>query len=93
LRALGVEPPRYLHVPLVLGPDGERLGKRHGSLALAELKERRVPAERVVTLLGRSLGLLDAEHRELDARSLVERFELTRLSRAPVRLADADLRW
>ena len=93
LRALGAEPPGYLHVPLVLGPDGERLGKRHGSLALAELKARGLPAERIVTLLGRTLGLLDAEHPELDARSLVEHVEVARLARAPVRLADADLRW
>jgi glutamyl-tRNA synthetase len=35
-RALGLEPPRHAHVPLMLGPDGARLAKRHGAVTLAE---------------------------------------------------------
>src|SRR5215218_7925519 len=37
-RALGLEPPGYAHVPLVLGPDGARLAKRHGAVTLEELE-------------------------------------------------------
>ena len=40
LKALGHPVPAYLHAPLMLGPDGERLSKRHGSVALAELREQ-----------------------------------------------------
>ena len=40
LRALGHPVPAYLHVPLMLGPDGQRLSKRHGSVAIAELREQ-----------------------------------------------------
>jgi glutamyl-tRNA synthetase len=92
LEALGAEPPAYLHVPLVLGPDGERLGKRHGSLALADLRARGVRAERIVALLGRTLGLCDATVTELEASALVPSFAVARLPRTPVRLAEADLR-
>ena len=36
---LGLAPPRYLHVPLVVGPDGQRLAKRHGAVTLADLAD------------------------------------------------------
>ena len=32
LRALGVEPPQYAHLPMILGPDGAKLSKRHGAV-------------------------------------------------------------
>ena len=92
LRALGADPPAYLHVPLVLGADGERLGKRHGSLAISELRARGVCAERIVALLARSLGLCAENVTEIDARALVSRFELARLPRTPVPLAENVLR-
>jgi glutamyl-Q tRNA(Asp) synthetase len=41
-RALGYTTPEYVHLPLVLGPDGKKLGKRDGALPLALLDERRV---------------------------------------------------
>jgi glutamyl-tRNA synthetase len=51
-RALGLQAPEYVHVPLVLGPDGARLAKRHGMVTLRELS----PAEARRWIL-RSLGL------------------------------------
>lgn len=41
-RALGLPTPSYAHLPLVLGPDGKKLGKRDGALPLETLEERRV---------------------------------------------------
>jgi glutamyl-tRNA synthetase len=52
--ALGVASPVYTHVPLVLGPDGARLAKRHGAVTLADRAE---PPERVRGLLAASVGL------------------------------------
>ena len=43
-RALGLPAPGYAHLPLVLGPDGTKLGKRDGALPLETLDERRVGA-------------------------------------------------
>lgn len=57
-RALEAPPPAFLHVPLLLDATGERLAKRRGSLTLAELARSGVRPERVVGLLGYSLGLL-----------------------------------
>lgn len=54
---LGLPRPRWAHVPLVLGPDGVRLAKRHGSVTLAELRAAGVAPAAVVRWIGRSLGI------------------------------------
>lgn len=54
---LDLPTPTYAHIPLVVGPDGERLAKRHGAVTLDELVARGTTAETVVALLGESLGL------------------------------------
>ena len=46
-RALGAEPPEYLHHGLLLGPDGKKLSKRHGAASLADLREGGIPGEAV----------------------------------------------
>lgn len=55
--ALNLPRPRYAHPPLVVGPDGRRLAKRHGDTRLAWLREQGVPPERVVGLLVAWSGL------------------------------------
>ncbi len=81
-RALGGAPPGYLHVPLVVGPDGERLAKRHGAIAVRELAASGMSVEAIVGRLAASLGLVP-EGEPMRARDLVGRFELSRLPRAP----------
>ena len=58
-RLLGAPPPRYGHVPLVVGPDGKRLAKRHGDARIASLREQGVRPERIVGTLARWSGLID----------------------------------
>src|SRR5207244_2850734 len=58
--ALGLPPPGFAHVPLVVGPDGRRLAKRHGDTRLSALRAAGVPAESVLGLLAWSCGWLDA---------------------------------
>jgi glutamyl-tRNA synthetase len=55
-RALGGEPPEYVHHGLILGPDGTKLSKRHGASSIAELREEGIPAEAVRSYL-EELGL------------------------------------
>lgn len=87
-RALGGEPPAWLHVPLVLAADGQRLGKRHGSASLASMRERGVDAATVVGELAATLGLAEPGERRMPAE-LVARFELAKLSRTATTLAVA----
>ena len=47
IRALGGEPPEYIHHGLLLGEDGTKLSKRHGASSLADLRDAGVPAEAV----------------------------------------------
>jgi len=79
-RALGLRPPEWAHVPLLLGPDGERLAKRHGAVSLRELRERGAAPERVVGWLAASCGLA-APGEEAAPRDLVDRFSPERLPR------------
>ncbi len=79
-RALGAAPPRFSHVPLVLGPDGERLSKRHGAIAVRDLLDGGVPARRLLCRLAASLGLC-APSEEPTLRELLARFDLALLPR------------
>lgn len=83
-RAFDREPPAFLHVPLGLGADGERLSKRNGATAIAELREQGMTPEQVIGRLGVSLGLV-AEGTTLSALELLPLFTLDRLSRVPFR--------
>jgi len=56
IRALGAEPPEYIHHGLLLGEDGTKLSKRHGASSLADLRDAGVPAEAVHAYL-EELGL------------------------------------
>lgn len=56
IRALGGEPPEFIHHGLLLGDDGHKLSKRHGSSSLADLREQGLPAEAVRRYL-EELGL------------------------------------
>jgi glutamyl-tRNA synthetase len=81
-RALGLDPPRFAHVPLVLGPDGERLAKRHGSIAIAELRAAGFSAEPIVGRLAFSAGLVDRA-RPIAAAELIGSFDVACVSRVP----------
>jgi glutamyl-tRNA synthetase len=89
-RALHLPVPHFLHVPLMLGADGERLAKRHGAVSLGELREAGVPPERVAGWLAATCGLA-APGEELPAAALVTRFDVVRLSTAPTVVSDAEL--
>jgi glutamyl-tRNA synthetase len=75
-RALGGSEPAFFHVPLVVGPDGERLSKRHGSIAIGELRARGASAARVLGVLAATLGL----------SPVAARLDLERLPRAPAEI-------
>ena len=91
-RALGLTPePAYIHVPLVLGPDGRRLAKRHGDTRLIHYQQRGVPAERILGLLAQWSGL--TPRTPLTAAEFADRFDLNNLPRDPVTFTEDDDRW
>lgn len=85
---LGLTRPAYLHVPLVLGAERERLAKRDGSVTLRQRLAAGESVEQIVGWMARSAGLADAdEPTTLDA--LVSTFDPHELARDPVILPPA----
>jgi glutamyl-tRNA synthetase len=83
-RLLGLPHPSYAHVPLVLGPDGRRLAKRHGAVTLADLHDARgwEPADALGWI---AVSLALAEPGERVTPALLEgRFSSRRIPREPV---------
>ena len=87
-RLLAASLPTFIHVPLLIGRDGSRLSKRHGSLAIAALRGAGVPAQKIVGQLAAWAGLID---RPMPAspRELVSVFDLSRLPRESVCVDDS----
>jgi glutamyl-tRNA synthetase len=92
LEALGAETPRYAHLPLLHGPDGRKLSKRHGAASVQELREAGYLPEAVdnyIALLGAGFAA-DEEHFTLP--ELAERFRLERVSKNPAVFDERKLR-
>jgi glutamyl-tRNA synthetase len=85
-RRLGLPVPHFVHVPLVLGPDGGRLAKRHGAVTLADRAELGEDPAAVRGMLAASLGLAAPGERPAPA-ALVERFDPAALPTEPWALA------
>ncbi|HEY8582001.1 MAG TPA: glutamate--tRNA ligase [Capillimicrobium sp.] len=93
LAALGAPQPIYAHLPLLHGPDGKKLSKRHGAASVQELREAGFLAEAVrnyLSLLG--WGAADDETL-LSTEQLVAQFSLERVSKNPARFDEKKLRW
>jgi glutamyl-tRNA synthetase len=86
----GWQPPGFAHVPLVVGPDGRRLAKRHGDTRLATLREQGVSAEKLVGCLAWSCGVIDRPE-TVRAADLLGDFSLARIPRAPWVFTDLEL--
>ena len=82
LSALGDELPRYAHVPLLNGPDGKKLSKRHGAITVEEFRSQGFIPEAIVNYLA-LLGWSYDDHTELMTREeLIERFSLERVGKS-----------
>ena len=79
-RLLGAPLPRHAHVPLVLGPDGSRLAKRHGAVTLADRAALGETASDCLAWMAASLGLAEAGE-PVTAEALVARFDPDALPR------------
>jgi len=83
--------PTYTHLPLVIGPDGRRLAKRHGDSRLTHYREQGVSPERILGLLGEWCGL--GPRQEISTQDFCDRFELSSLPPVPITFTNADNAW
>ena len=79
---LGLARPTWAHVPLVLGPDGRRLAKRHGAVTLADLTVSGRTAGDVLAVLATSLGLVQPRE-PAPLATLLDSFDPDELPREP----------
>jgi len=90
--ALGAQPPRYAHLPMLLGPDGKKLSKRHGAASVQELRDRGYLPEAVnnyIALLGTGFA---PDEEFFTMAQMAERFRLDRVSRSPAVFDEQKLR-
>ncbi len=93
LEALGAQPPLYAHLPLLHGPDGKKLSKRHGAASVQELRAAGYLPEAVRNYLA-LLGWGDEDDETIiPTDELARRFRLERVSRNPAQFDERKLRW
>ena len=93
MEALEVIPPRYAHLPLLHGPDGKKLSKRHGAASVQELRDAGylpAAARNYLALLG--WGTQD-DTTILSTEELIERFDIADVGRASAIFDEQKLRW
>jgi len=93
LTALGHEPPRYAHLPLLHGPDGKKLSKRHGAASVQELRDAGyLPAavRNYLALLGWGT---DDDTTVMPTEELVARFRVEDVGRSAAIFDEKKLRW
>ena len=91
-RALGAEVPRFGHVPMILGQDGERLSKRHGAVSVMQYLEEGYLPEAFCNYFAR-LGWSHGDEEVFSTSQFVEWFDLAHISRSPARFDPEKLRW
>jgi glutamyl-tRNA synthetase len=93
LEALGYEAPRYAHLPLLHGPDGKKLSKRHGAASVQELRDAGyLPAavRNYLALLGWGT---DDDTTLMSTEELVERFRVADVGKSAAIFDEKKLRW
>jgi glutamyl-tRNA synthetase len=93
LRALGEEPPVYAHIPLLHGPDGKKLSKRHGAASVQEVRDSGYLPEAVCNYIALLGWGYDETTTLMTTDELVERFALERVSKNPAVFDEQKLRW
>ena len=98
IRAMGAEPPEYVHAPLLVFEGGAKVSKRHstesvGAVTLASLRDAGYPASAVANALALSLADFGSEEVMLDVSEMAPRFDLSRLHTADSQFDEHKLRW
>ena len=90
-RHFGWQPPKFVHVPLVVGTDGRRLAKRHGDTRLSTIRSAGITAEQVIGFLAHRSGLCPSA-KPISAAELLSDFDLHRVPHEPLVISTDDYR-
>jgi glutamyl-tRNA synthetase len=92
LRALGAELPQYGHLPMILGPDGQKLSKRHGAVSVMEYPEQGYLPEAMLNYLAR-LGWSHGDDEIFSMQQFTEWFNLDHLTASAAQFNPEKLGW
>jgi len=92
LRALGQEPPKYAHVPMILGDDGARLSKRHGAVSVMQYREEGFLPEALLNYLVR-LGWSHGDQEIFSLDEMIELFDIDAVNKAASTFNTEKLLW
>ena len=92
LRALGAELPVYGHVPMILGPDGDKLSKRHGAVSVTQYEDAGYLPQAMINYLSR-LGWSHGDDELFSREQLVGWFDGQHLAKSPAQWDAAKLNW
>ncbi len=92
LRALGKEPPKYAHVPMILGDDGARLSKRHGAVSVIQYREDGFLPEALLNYLVR-LGWSHGDQEIFSLDEMIELFDIDQVNKAASTFNSEKLAW
>lgn len=92
LKALGAELPQYGHVPMILGPDGKRLSKRHGAVSVLQYRQEGYLPEALVNYLVR-LGWSYGDQEIFSRDEMIQYFDVNAISRSPAAFNPSKLIW
>ncbi|MBI3938343.1 MAG: glutamate--tRNA ligase [Betaproteobacteria bacterium] len=91
-RALGAPLPRFAHVPMILGQDGERLSKRHGAVSVTQYRDEGYLPEALLNYLAR-LGWSHGDEEIFTMQQFVDWFDLEHISKSPAKFNPEKLAW
>ena len=90
---MGYQPPKFAHLPMILGPDRSKLGKRHGAVAVTEFRDEGFLAETMVNFLALLGWALDDKTELMTRQELIENFTLERVSKTAAIFNREKLTW
>ena len=92
IAALDASPPRYAHVPMILGADGQRLSKRHGAVGVTQFRDDGYLPEALINYLVR-LGWSHGDREIFSREEMIELFDVADVNRAPASFDYDKLGW
>ncbi len=91
-RALGAQPPEFAHLPMILGPDGQKLSKRHGAVSVMQYRDDGFLPHALLNYLVR-LGWSHGDQETFSREQMIELFDVAAVNRAAARFDPAKLAW
>ncbi len=92
LKAMGKEPPRYAHVPMILGDDGARLSKRHGAVSVVSYRDQGYLPEALLNYLVR-LGWSHGDQEVFSIEEMIELFDISAVNKSAAAFNTDKLDW